>query len=65
MGSGKNDHVRRELLQLVEDRGRQLIKGKETDLVLLDFSKAFDKVSHLTLVLLSLDTGYTLPLQTV
>ena len=37
-------------LQLVEDLGRQLIKGKQTDLVLLDFSKAFDKVSHLKLL---------------
>ena len=37
-------------LQLVEDLGRQLIIGKQTDLVLLDFSKAFDKVSHLKLL---------------
>ena len=39
-----------QLLQLVEDLGRQLIKGKQTDLVLLDFSKAFDKVNHLKLL---------------
>ena len=35
-----------QLIQLVEDLGRQLVKGKQVDLVLLDFSKAFDKVSH-------------------
>ena len=31
---------------LVEDLARNLSKGKQTDLVLLDFSKAFDKVNH-------------------
>ena len=35
-----------QLLQLVEDLGRQLVTGKQVDLILLDFSKAFDKVSH-------------------
>ena len=35
-----------QLIQLIEDLGRQLVKGKQVDLVLLDFSKAFDKVSH-------------------
>ena len=39
-----------QLLQLVEDLGRQLMKGNQTDLVLLDFSKAFDKVNHLKLL---------------
>ena len=39
-----------QLLQLVEDLGRQLIAGKQIDLVLLDFSKAFDKVNHLKLL---------------
>ena len=40
------------LIQLVEDLGRQLTLGKQTDLVhvLLDFSKAFDKVNHLKLL---------------
>ena len=33
-----------QLIQLVEDLGRQLSFGKQTDVVLLDFSKAFDKV---------------------
>ena len=35
-----------QLVQLVEDLGRQLVTGKQVDLILLDFSKAFDKVSH-------------------
>ena len=35
-----------QLIQLVENLGRQLVKGKQVDIVLLDFSKAFDKVSH-------------------
>ena len=39
-----------QLLQLVEDLGRQLMKGNQTDLVPLDFSKAFDKVNHLKLL---------------
>ncbi|MCG7865188.1 MAG: hypothetical protein JAY74_02330 [Candidatus Thiodiazotropha taylori] len=39
-----------QLIQLVEDLGRQLSLGKQTDLVLLDFSKAFDKVNHLKLL---------------
>ena len=35
-----------QLIQLVEDLGRQLVTGKQVDLILLDFSKAFDNVSH-------------------
>ena len=35
-----------QLIQLVEDLGRQLVKGKQVDLILLDFSKVFDKVIH-------------------
>ena len=38
------------LLQLVEDLGKQLIKGNQINSVLLDFSKAFDKVKHLKLL---------------
>ena len=34
------------LVKFVEDLGRQLVKGKQVDHVLLDFSKAFIKVSH-------------------
>ena len=39
-----------QFIQLVEDLGRQLSLGKQTDLILLDFSKAFDKVNHLKLL---------------
>ena len=39
-----------QLLQLVEDIGKQFIKGNQIDLVLLDFSKAFDQVNHLKLL---------------
>ena len=39
-----------QLLQLVEDLGKQLIKGNQIDLVLLDVSKASDKVNHLKLL---------------
>ena len=35
-----------QLVMLVEDLARSLQEGKQTDLVLLDFSKAFDKVNH-------------------
>ena len=35
-----------QLIQLVEDLGRQLVTGKQVDLILQDFSKAFDKVSY-------------------
>ena len=38
-----------QLIQLVEDLSRQLIQGKQVD-VLLDLSKAFDKVNHLKLL---------------
>ena len=34
----------------MEDLAKQLTLGKQTDLVLLDFSKAFDKVNHLKLL---------------
>ena len=36
-----------QLIQLVEDLARNLTSGIQTDLILLDFSKAFDKASHL------------------
>ena len=39
-----------QLIQLVEDLGRQLVQGNQVDLVLLDFSKAFDKVNDLKLL---------------
>ena len=39
-----------QLIQLVEDLSRQLIQGNQIELVLLDFSKAFDKVNHYKLL---------------
>ena len=39
-----------QLIQLVEDLGRQLSLGKQTDLILLDFSNAFNKINHLKLL---------------
>ena len=39
-----------QLIELVEDLARRLTLGKQTDLILLDFSKAFDKVNHLKLL---------------
>ena len=35
-----------QLAVLIEDLARNVSKGKQTDLILLDFSKAFDKVNH-------------------
>ena len=35
---------------LVDELARNTQKGKQTDLALLDFSKAFDKVSHEKLI---------------
>ena len=39
-----------QLLQLAEDLGGRFVQGKQLDLVLLDFSKAFDKVNHLNVL---------------
>ena len=39
-----------QLLQLTEDLARNMTEGKQTDLILLAFSKAFDKVNHLKLL---------------
>ena len=38
------------LIQLAEDLARNLASGTQIDLVLVDFSKAFDKVSHFKLL---------------
>lgn len=35
-----------QLIQLVDDLSRKMVSGHQVDLILLDFSKAFDKVSH-------------------
>ena len=40
-----------QLVTLIEDLMRNCTAGSQTDLVLLDFSKAFDKVSHQKLLL--------------
>ena len=39
-----------QLLQLTDHLARNLTEGKQTDLVLLDFSKAFDTVPHKHLI---------------
>ena len=39
-----------QLLQLIEDISRNLDQGLQSDLILLDFSKAFDKVNHVKLL---------------
>ena len=39
-----------QLIQLVDELSTNMTKGLQTDLVLLDFSKAFDKVNHLKLL---------------
>ena len=40
-----------QLVSLIEDRASKSCQGKQTDLILLDFSKAFDKVNHSKLIL--------------
>ena len=39
-----------QLIMLVEDLARNAGLGKQTDFILLDFSKAFDKVNHSKLI---------------
>ena len=41
----------KQLVTLIEDLMRNALADSQTDLVLLDFSKAFDKVSHQKLLL--------------
>ena len=40
-----------QLVSLIEDLARKTSQGKQTDLILLDFSKAFDKVNHSKLIM--------------
>ena len=40
-----------QLVSLIENLARKSSQGKQTDLILLDFSKAFDKVSHTKLLM--------------
>ena len=35
------------LIQLVVELARNTSQGRQTDLILIDFSKAFDRVNHL------------------
>ena len=39
-----------QLLELIEDLARNMTEGKQIHLILLDFSKALDKVNHLKLL---------------
>ena len=39
-----------QLIQLVEELARNTSQGRQTDLILLDFSKVFDRVNHMTLL---------------
>ena len=45
-GFHKNRSCETQLLETVQDLTLSLNAGKQTDLLLLDFSKAFDRVSH-------------------
>ena len=40
-----------QLVSLIEDLARNTSQGKQTDLILLDFTKAFDKVNHSKLIM--------------
>ena len=40
-----------QLVSLIEDLASKTSQGKQTDLILLDFSKAFDKVNHSKLIM--------------
>ena len=39
-----------QLIATVNDIAENLDTGKQTDVILLDFSKAFDKVAHMRLL---------------
>ena len=39
-----------QLIQLVEELSRNTSQGRQTDLILLDFSKAFDRLNHMKLL---------------
>ena len=42
--------LKTQLIQLIDELARGISLGRQTDLILLDFSKAFDKVSHTKLL---------------
>lgn len=45
-GFRKGRSTTTQLVEIVHDFASTINKGKQTDAILLDFSKAFDKVSH-------------------
>ena len=51
MDSEKMRSCETQLIMLVDELAKNMHKGKQTDLILLDFSKAFDKVAHEKLLL--------------
>ena len=46
MAFGRKRSCETQLIMLVEDLARNAVFGKQTNLILLDFSKAFDEVKH-------------------
>jgi hypothetical protein len=47
MAFAANDHAKQtQLLEFVDDVSANMSSGKQTDVLVMDFSKAFDKVSH-------------------
>ena len=49
-GFRKRRSCESQLIATINDLSSNLDKGKQTDMILLDFSKAFDKVNHLSLL---------------
>ena len=49
-GSRERRSCETQLIQLVEELVRNTSQGRQTDLILLDFSKAFDRVNHFNLL---------------
>jgi hypothetical protein len=47
--SGAKDHVT-QLIEFIAETSNNMASGKQTDVLIMDFSKAFDKVSHSLLV---------------
>ena len=38
------------MIMLVDEIAKNMLMGKQTDLILLDYSKAFDKIAHEKLI---------------
>jgi hypothetical protein len=47
--SGAKDHVT-QLIEFIAETSNNMASGKQTDVLIMHFSKAFDKVSHSLLV---------------